>query len=97
MGGGYVGRVVGVRGLWVARLDCSARTAHKVATVHGVNADEVLDAVVATPGLRYVWHHHPERGVRAIVEVELRGRAHLVVLYPSEQEDHFRLGSAYPT
>ncbi|HUZ39755.1 MAG TPA: hypothetical protein VMV17_25815 [Streptosporangiaceae bacterium] len=84
--------------LWVAQLVISDRTAHKLRTRHGLDPEEVRDALVCVKGLRYVWANHPERGRRAIVEARLRGRVVAVVLYPVDDPHGgvFALGSAYP-
>jgi hypothetical protein len=85
--------------LWVARLHISARTAQKIIARHAITPEEVRDAVVLRSGLRYVWHDHPQRGRRALVEVVIRGGRTLVVLYPVDDApfgDEFNLGSAYP-
>lgn len=84
--------------LWVARLIVSQKTAEKLAGRHALDWREVQDAVVCVAGLRYVWDDHPERGRRALVEVEIRGRWCLVVLYPVDDSsgDVYALGSAYP-
>ncbi|MEV4808162.1 hypothetical protein AB0K18_49960 [Nonomuraea sp. NPDC049421] len=84
--------------LWVAWLNVSAKTAEKIQHRHGLSALEVRDAVVCREGLVYTWHHHPERGVRALVQVRIRGMTTLVVLYPATELDGdvYNLGSAYP-
>jgi hypothetical protein len=84
--------------LWVARLIVSQKTAEKLAGRHGLNWQEVRDAVVCVSGLQYSWNHHSERGRRALVEVEVRNIPCLVVLYPVEDSsgDVYALGSAYP-
>jgi hypothetical protein len=84
--------------LWVARLIISARTAGKLTSRHGLDWQEVHDAIVGVRGLRYVWDDDPERGRRALVEVTIRGRLCLVVLYPvaDPSGDVYALGSAYP-
>lgn len=85
-----------MRGLWVAELYCSSRTADKLSASHGLAYDEVRDSVVAVSGLEYVWDEDLERGLRAIVRVRIRRDTCLVVLYPAQGEDCFSLGSAYP-
>lgn len=84
--------------IWVAELHISGRTAHKLSTRHGLQPDEVRAAIEQVAGLPYSWHDHPERGLRAIVRTEIRGRPHLVVLYPEPNAlgDCWNLGSAYP-
>jgi hypothetical protein len=84
--------------LWVARLIISQKTAAKLAGRHGLERQEVHDAIVCVADLRYTWDDHPERGRRALVEVEIRGTRCLVVLYPVDDPsgDVYALGSAYP-
>lgn len=84
--------------IWVALLLISGRTAHKIATFHGLHPDDVRAAVERVPGLHFAWHDHPERGRRAIVRVRIDGVPHLVVLYPTDDPmgDVWQLGSAYP-
>jgi hypothetical protein len=83
--------------LWVARLEVSQKTAEKLATRHGLNWQEVHDAIVCVRDLRYGWDNDPVRGLRALVEVEIRGTPCLVVLYPVDGPfgDYYALGSAY--
>lgn len=83
--------------LWVTRLIISARTAEKLASRHGLDQQEVHDAIVCVRGLSYIWDDDPERGRRALVEVRIRGRRCLVVLYPvaDASGDVYALGSAY--
>lgn len=81
--------------IWVALLRVSDRTAEKLMQKHGLDADEVRDAVQCVRGLRYVWDEHPDRGVRALVETSIRRRRVLVVLYPTDEIDVWHLGSAY--
>lgn len=105
VGGSRFGRELGVAalycgddsGLWVAQLWCSPSTAAKLRSVHRLDPDEVRDEVVCRTGLTYVWDHHETRGWRALVQVQLRGRRVLVVLYlePGQWSDSFNLGSAY--
>jgi hypothetical protein len=84
--------------IWVARLNISPRTAHKISSVHGLQADEVRAAVERVPGLPFTWNDHPERGRRAIVRAVIRDRPVLVVLYPTHDPfgEVWNLGSAYP-
>jgi hypothetical protein len=83
--------------IWVARLRISDATAHKISTQHGLQANEVRDAVEGVSGLPFVWDDDPQRGRRAIVETFIRGDRVLVVLYPAHDPlgDVFNLGSAY--
>jgi hypothetical protein len=85
-------------GLWVARLIISSKTAEKLASRHRLDWQEVRDAVVCVVGLLYIWDDHPERGRRALVEVEISGMRCVVVLYPVDDAsgDVYALGSAYP-
>lgn len=48
-------------------------------------------------GLPFAWDDDPERGLRAIVEVEIRRQRYLVVLYPVDDAvgGVWRLGSTY--
>lgn len=80
--------------IWVAKLLISDATAAKIRSRHGVDPQEVRDAVVCRTGLRFGWHDHRDRGRRAIVETEIRERPALVVLYPAG-DDVYHLGSAY--
>jgi len=41
--------------IWVGLLDLSPRTAHKIATLHGLQADEVREAVQCISGLSFSW------------------------------------------
>lgn len=87
-----------VTSLWVACLIVSDATARKLSAKHELDWREVHDAIVCVSGLRYAWHHHPERGRRALVEIVIRGRRCIAVLYPVDgsSSDVFALGSAYP-
>jgi hypothetical protein len=84
--------------LWVARLIISDAVRTKLSSVHHLDADEVHDAIVCVAGLTYGWDDDPERGRRALVEVDIRGDPVLVVLYPVTDPlgDVYALGSAYP-
>jgi hypothetical protein len=53
--------------IWAARLGISPATAHKISRDHGLQADEVRDAVVCVRGLRFVLDDDPIRGRRALV------------------------------
>jgi hypothetical protein len=65
---------------------------------HGLQADEVRDAVVCVRGLTFVWADDSERGRRALVETFIRGVKVMVVLYPASDAlgDAYHLGSAIP-
>lgn len=83
--------------LWVAVLHISPRVLRKIVEKHRIDPDELRDGVECVAGLPYVWNDDAERGRRAIVQIILRGRRVLVVLYPdSWEEDVYHLGSAYP-
>ncbi len=69
----------------MASLRISQATAHKISTVHGVQADEVKAAVQFVSGLRFTWDEDPDRGRRAIVAVRIRGKSWKVVLYPDRK------------
>jgi hypothetical protein len=83
--------------VWVAVLNISWRTAEKISQLHQLTCDEVRDAVVCRSGLPYVWDIDPDRGARAIVKIQIRGRPALIVLYPTDDSsgDVWNLGSAY--
>jgi hypothetical protein len=87
-----------VSSLWVARLLVSDATAQKLSAKHGLDRQEVHDAIVCIRGLRFTWQHHPERGRRAMVEIVVQDRRCIAVLYPvsGPSSDVFALGSAYP-
>ncbi len=85
-------------GIWIADLRISRKTSVKIWTKHGLTEQEIRDAVQCVAGLSCVWHDHPDRGKRAIVETFIRRRV-LVVLYPRPDDaygDSWNLGSAYP-
>jgi hypothetical protein len=58
----------------------------------------VNEATVGIEGLDYFWDDDPDRGLRAIVEVDVGGRLCIIVLYPVADPfgDAYALGSAYP-
>lgn len=82
----------------MAELRISLGTAHKLAAWHGLQADDVREAVQCVGGLPFVWDDDAERGLRAIVHVRVKGRLCDVVLYPAghRDDDVWNLGSAYP-
>jgi hypothetical protein len=84
--------------IWVARLGISRTTANKISRDHGLQADEVRDAVLCVRGLTFVPDDDPERGRRFLVETFIRGVRVMVVLYPANDPlgDAYHLGSAYP-
>ncbi len=81
----------------MAVLNVSERTAQKISQAHGISELEVREATVCVAGLVYVWHDHPERGRRAIIDVRIRSKRALIVLYPADSPlgDVYNLGSAY--
>lgn len=83
--------------LWVARLIVSQATATKVNSRHDISVQEIQDAILCVSGLTYAWDPDPERGLRALVKVEIRGHEWVIVLYPVDDPrgDVYALGSAY--
>ncbi len=81
--------------IWVAILRISPRTADKIEGKHHISVDEVVDAVHCVAGLTATWDDSPERGLRALIETEIRGKHALVVLYPTADEDAWNLGSVF--
>lgn len=83
--------------LWVAELLISERTAAKIVAVHQITPQEARDAVVCVGGLEWVWDEDQERGGRALVRVDIRGRPAIAVLYDAEHPlgDTWHLGSTY--
>jgi hypothetical protein len=86
------------RRLWVARLIISDATKEKLSALHGLDRHDVSEALVGVRGLSYFWHDDAERGIRAIVRIEVNGRSCIAVLYPVADPfgDTYALGSAYP-
>ncbi len=91
--------------IWVAKLIISQKTGAKLASLHRLEVEDVRLAIQCVAGLRCTWKHHPERGWRALVEVDVRRRGLLkrrirvlVILYPVDDPvgDAYALGSAYP-
>jgi hypothetical protein len=84
--------------LWVAHLRVSEATARKLSSKHGLDWQDVRDAIVGVRGLRFVWDDDPYRGQRALVEATIGGRSCAVILYPVDDPlgDVYALGSAYP-
>jgi hypothetical protein len=71
--GGWLSRLVPERSawqdadvpvLWIAHLLISDRTAEKIINVHGIHPDDVRDAVVCVPGLRFSWDTRRDRGAQ---------------------------------
>lgn len=85
--------------IWVGQLRISRRVAEKIVNNHGIWPLEVREEVERVSGLVFSWDYDPDRGVRALVEVQIRGKDALVVLYPTENpaDNVWRLGSAYFT
>ena len=80
-------------------LDWSRETAHKLSTQHGLNAEEVEDAIRFVSGLPFTWDDDPDLGRRAIVRVTIRRKLYDVVLFPQLQDpfgETWNLASAYP-
>lgn len=82
-------------GAWISRVFVSRATATKLAAKHGLDADDVCDAIEGVTGLPGAWDDHPERGLRLLLQVPMNRRTVLVVLYPREEEDEWNLASAY--
>ena len=84
--------------LWVARLHISPATRTKISSKHGLDSDEVRSHIECTERLFYTWDDDLERGLRAIVQVNIRSVSCLAILYPSADlpEDEYWLGSVYP-
>jgi hypothetical protein len=63
-----------------------------------LEVQEIRDSVECVAGLVYTWHEDEQRGLRAIVEIHVRGKRVLAVLYPSDDPlgDVYNPGSAYP-
>lgn len=88
-----------VSSIWVADLRISRATAEKIQSKHGLNGQQVKDAVVAVRGLTFVWDDRPDRGLRAVVETFIDTRRVLVVIRPRPYDaygDSWTLVSAYP-
>lgn len=83
--------------IWVAVVRVSPAVRKKLSARHGLDADEVANAIQCVVGLAWGWDDHPERGRRAIVRTSVRNAKVLVVLYPTDDPDVWNLGSAYPT
>jgi hypothetical protein len=82
--------------IWIAELSISPKVAEKLRHKQKIEENEVRLAVVCVASLKYRWDTHPEQGRRAIVEVKIRKKRALVVLYPvDEPTDTWALGSTY--
>lgn len=79
----------------VAVLWASYQTEQKLIHKHQMTVEEVEGVLVNVPGLRGSWDDDPERGLRLLVWVTIRGRRALVVLYPTDDPTEWNLGSAY--
>jgi hypothetical protein len=86
------------RTLEVEELRISRRTADKLWNEHDLHPDQVRAAVEGVGRLPFRWHHHPKRGLRAMILTAIEDQAVLVVLYPAigEAGTVWNLGSAYP-
>lgn len=78
-------------------MSISTRTRDKIDRAHGIDEQEVRDAVVCVRGLEVRYDEHPTRGFRAIISCRIRQRLAAVVLYPCRHPmgDAWNLGSAY--
>lgn len=84
--------------IWADRLRISEQVAEKIKTKHPpLTAGWVITAVVRVEGLDFAWDFEPQRGLRALVQVQMDDRSVLVVLYPADDLgiNVWRLGSAY--
>ena len=91
----YASMVTTSQTVWITELLVSNATEQKLLRRHRISVDEVEHAVVCARGLRGSWHHHPDRGRRLLLQVTIRGREALVVLYPTVDQYVWHLGSAY--
>ena len=83
--------------IWIAKIHVSPKTATKLSTVHYLDAAEVRAELECRRGLRGRLDQHPERGLRALIYISVRGRRVLTVLYPAGDPfgEEWNLGSAY--
>jgi hypothetical protein len=79
----------------IATLYVSYATEQKIIQKHRIQIDELEEVLVDVRGLKATWDDDPQRGRRVLIEVFIRGRAALVVLYPTDVADEWNLGSAY--
>jgi hypothetical protein len=79
----------------ITTLRVSHRTQQKIIQKHGLQLDELEDLLVDVRGLNGRWDDDPTRGRRLLLEVFVRGRRVLVVLYPTDTLGTWNLGSAY--
>lgn len=81
----------------VSRLYISARTAAKIAGKHGISVTEIDNALLGGGNFAARWVNDPDLGARLLVQIVLRGRRAIVVLYPRGPagDDEWALGSAY--
>ena len=79
----------------VSELYVSYLTEQKLIHKHQITVQEVEDALVGVRGLRGSWDNDPDRGLRMLVKVTIRGRRTLVVLYPRDDPTEWNLGSAH--
>jgi uncharacterized DUF497 family protein len=88
-----------VTSIWIADLRISFKTANKLRNEHGLDVEEVRQALVCVSGLSFSWDDDSERGERALILIKIREKAVLAVLYPRLNDaygDSWNLGSAYP-
>lgn len=88
------GRLVSAS-VWVARLIISSRVAEKITSKHGLQVADLRAAVVGIARLGGRWDDDPERGRRFLLVVSIGSDEVLLVLYPTEERDVWKLGSAY--
>lgn len=83
--------------IWVARLDYSHATAHKIRTKHRLDPEVVRLEIECVEGVPFAWNRDPERGLRAIVDLRISRRPVIAVLYPVDgpETEVWNLGSAY--
>ena len=80
----------------VADLRISDRTAEKLRDDHDLDPDDVREAVEDVPGLQGKADFDPDRGWRIILVVQVKDEACRIVLYPTDDDAVWHLGSAYP-
>ena len=81
--------------IWVALLRISPSVQTKISGRHQLQAADVAAAVERVKSLTCAWDTDPERGRRAFVQTMIRGSRVLVVLYPTDEDGVWNLGSAY--
>jgi hypothetical protein len=87
-----------VESIWVAVLNISDRTAHKLSEKHQLTRDHVLDAVQCVEGLPFTWDVDADGERNAVIRATIRNRPHLVVVYPVDHPmgDVWNLATAHP-